>query len=411
MLSTQIEPRTGRRTLSPRVAYAHVAAVIGLALFASGTPSPLYGTYRELWGFSPVVLTLIYATYAFGVLASLLLAGRLSDEVGRRPVLLASLGTLMATSVLFALADSTAWLFVARGSQGLATGLALSAAAAALLDLHPRRDPGSVGLTNGVASAGGMGLGIGISAILVQLAPAPRVLPYVVLFALFAIAFYGALRMPEPVEATGRVKLTPQRPSIPPVVRRPFFLAALAVISSWSIGGLFISLGPALAAQLLHTDNHIVTGLAVFSLAASGAAAQLAFGRSAPWAGTSGGSLALATGMVAIVIAASTETPALFWLGTLIGGAGFGVAFLGGLRALSVAIPPQHRAEVMSAFYVVAYLAISVPAVIAGVLVTPLGLIPTFEIFGSVVAALALAVALEAYRTRPAAARVAMELA
>jgi len=411
MLSTQIEPRTGRRTLSPRVAYAHVAAVIGLALFASGTPSPLYGTYRELWGFSPVVLTLIYATYAFGVLASLLLAGRLSDEVGRRPVLLASLGTLMATSVLFALADSTAWLFVARGSQGLATGLALSAAAAALLDLHPRRDPGSVGLTNGVASAGGMGLGIGISAILVQLAPAPRVLPYVVLFALFAIAFYGALRMPEPVEATGRVKLTPQRPSIPPVVRRPFFLAALAVISSWSIGGLFISLGPALAAQLLHTDNHIVTGLAVFSLAASGAAAQLAFGRSAPWAGTSGGSLALATGMVAIVIAASTETPALFWLGTLIGGAGFGVAFLGGLRALSVAIPPQHRAEVMSAFYVVAYLAISVPAVIAGVLVTPLGLITTFEIFGSVVAALALAVALEAYRTRPAAARVAMELA
>ena len=141
MLSTPIEPRTERRTLTPRVAYAHVAAVIGLALFASGTPSPLYGTYRELWGFSPVVLTLIYATYAFGVLASLLLAGRLSDEIGRRPVLLASLGTLMATSVLFALADSTAWLFVARGIQGLATGLALGAASAALLDLHPTPQP------------------------------------------------------------------------------------------------------------------------------------------------------------------------------------------------------------------------------------------------------------------------------
>ena len=92
-------------------------------------------------------------------------------------------------------------------------------------------------------------------------------------------------------------------------------------------------------------------------------------------------------------------------------GAGFGVAFLGGLRALSVAIPPQHRAEVMSAFYVVAYLAISVPAIVAGVLVTPLGLEPTFELFGSVIAALALAVAFEAYRSRPAAARVAVELA
>src|SRR3954453_8120276 len=410
MLSTQIEPRTGRRTLSPRVAYAHVAAVIGLALFASGTPSPLYATYRELWGFSPVVLTLIYAPYAFGVLAALLLAGRLSDEVGRRPVLLAALATLMATSVLFMLADSTAWLFVARGIQGLATGLALGAASAALLDLHPTRNPSAVGLTNGVASAGGMGLGIGLSSLLVELAPAPRVLPYVVLFALFAVAFYGALRMPEPVESSGRVKLTPQRPSIPPVVRRPFFLASMAVISSWAIGGLFISLGPALSAQLLHTDNHIVTGLAVVSLAASGAAAQLAFGRSAPWASTSGGSLALAIGMIAIVLAASTETTALFWLGAIVGGAGFGGAFLGGLRALSAAIPPQHRAEVMSAFYVVAYLAISVPAVIAGVLVTPLGLESTFEIFGSVVAALALAVAFEAYRTRPAPARVAMEL-
>src|SRR5438093_138525 len=145
MLSTQIEPRIERRTLTPRVAYAHVAAVIGLALFASGTPSPLYGTYRELFGFSPVVLTLIYATDAFG-------------------------------------------------------------------------------LTNGVASAGGMGLGILISAFLVQLAPAPRVLPYVVLLVLFAIAFAGALLMPEPVEAQGRPRLTPQRPSIPPVVRRPFFL-------------------------------------------------------------------------------------------------------------------------------------------------------------------------------------------
>src|SRR5919202_7132522 len=159
MLSTQIEPRTDRRTLSPRVAYAHVAAVIGLALFASGTPSPLYGVYRDLWGFSPVVLTLVYATYAFGVLGALILAGRVSDEVGRRPTLIVALSALIVTSVLFMLAQSVAWLFVARGVQGIATGLALGAASAALLDLHPQRDPSGVGLTNGVVSASGMGLG------------------------------------------------------------------------------------------------------------------------------------------------------------------------------------------------------------------------------------------------------------
>src|SRR3954452_23928866 len=130
-----------RRTLSPRLAYALAASVIGLALFASVTPSPLYGIYSQLWDFSPAILTLVYGTYAFGVLTTLVLAGRLSDEVGRRPVLLIALGTLLATSLIYMVADSVACLFVARGLQGLATGLALAAASAALLDLHPRRDP------------------------------------------------------------------------------------------------------------------------------------------------------------------------------------------------------------------------------------------------------------------------------
>src|SRR3954464_10535494 len=187
------------RTLSPRAAYALAAAVIGLALFASGTPSPLYATYRELWGFSPAVLTLIYATYAFGVLASLLLAGRVSDEVGRRPVLITALSTLMGATILFSVADSVAWLFAARAVQGLATGLALGAAGAALLDLHPSRDPAGAGLTNGGVSAGGLGLGVLVSSAIVELLPAPRVLPFVVLFALFAVALTFAVRMPEPV--------------------------------------------------------------------------------------------------------------------------------------------------------------------------------------------------------------------
>src|SRR2546422_7010856 len=175
----------GRRTLPPRAAYGLAASVIGLGLFASVTPSPLYHTYSVLWHFSPLTLTLIYATYAFGVLASLLLAGGVSDDVGRRPVLLVALGALMASSVLFMVAESAAWLFVARGLQGLATGAALSAASAALLDLHPKRDPAGVGLTTATAAAGGIGLGVLVSSVLVQLGTLPRVLPYVLLFVLF----------------------------------------------------------------------------------------------------------------------------------------------------------------------------------------------------------------------------------
>ena len=393
--------RGQRRTLSPRLAYALAAAVIGLALFASVTPSPLYGIYSQLWDFSPAVLTLVYGTYAFGVLTTLILAGRLSDEVGRRPVLLVALGTLLATTVIYMAAQSVVWLFVARGLQGLATGLALAAASAALLDLHPRRDPAGAGLTNGVASAGGIGLGMLVSAIAVQALPAPRVIPYVVLFTLFAVAFAGALLMPEPVANRSRLRLTPQRPSVPTVVRRPFLLAGLGVLSSWSIGGLFFSLGPQLSAVVFNTDNHIVTGLSVVLLAGTAAVAQVVFGRSAPWLGTAAGSVALAAGLLLIVLASAETSGPLLVAGAIVGGAGFGVAFLGSLRALSVAIPNEHRAQVMSAFYVVAYSSLSLPAVLAGIVVTPLGLESTFEIFGIVVAALALLLAVEATRTRP----------
>ena len=327
------------RTLSPRIAYALAGAIIGLALFASGTPSPIYGIYRELWGFSPLVLTLVYATYAFGVLTALLLAGRVSDDVGRRPVLLAAIGTLMATTVIFMVADSVAWLFVARGLQGLATGAALGAASAALLDLHPRRDPAGVGLTNGVVSAGGMGLGVLVSAAFVEFLPAPRVLPYLALFVLFAIALEGVWRMPEPVTERSRPRLRPQWPSVPRAIRGPFVLAALGVMSSWSIGGLFLSLGPQLSGDLFHTTNHLVAGAGVFALAGSAALAQIVLGRTPAWAGAAAGSVALSSGMVLIVIASSTDSSVVFLTGAIIGGAGFGVAFLGALRALWGAHP------------------------------------------------------------------------
>jgi MFS family permease len=77
-------PVRSRRALPPGAAYWLAAAVIGLCLFASVVPSPLYHLYAVTWHFSSLTLTLIYATYAFGVLAALLTAGRVSDQVGRR---------------------------------------------------------------------------------------------------------------------------------------------------------------------------------------------------------------------------------------------------------------------------------------------------------------------------------------
>jgi MFS family permease len=363
--------------------------VIGLGLFASVTPSPLYRTYSLLWHFSPLTLTLIYATYAFGVLASLLLAGGVSDQVGRRPVLLVALTGLLGSTILFLLADSAVWLFAARGLQGLATGLALSAASASLLDLHPRRDPAGVGLTNAVAAAGGLGLGVLVSSALVEIDWEPRLLPFALLLGLIAAALAGTVVMPEPVTERTPLRLSIDRPHVPASVRRPFLLAALAVLSSWSIGALFFSLGPQLAGELFRTTNVLVDGSGIVLLAATALGAQLATSRVAPWVAAGVGSVALAAGMALIVAAAANGSSVLYLAGSVLG-------------ALVSVIPHEARASVMSAFYVAAYASLSVPAVLAGVVVTYISLTATFEVFGTAVALIALVVAAEAWRTRPA---------
>jgi hypothetical protein len=221
------------------------------------------------------------------------------------------------------------------------------------------------------------------------------------LLVLLGTALAGAYWMPEPVRERTAFRLTPQRPGVPAGIRHPFLIASLAVLSSWSIGGLFFSIGPELSAHLFGSANVIIAALGGILLTLTAALAQLVFRRTAPWLGAICGSAALAAGMALIVIATAAGSSALFAAGSVVAGAGFGVAFLGGLRQLAGVIPAGHRAAVMSAFYLVGYASLSVPAVLAGLVITHLGLETTFEISGSVVAGVALVMAAEAWRMRP----------
>ena len=381
------------RRLAPPLDFALVAGIITLALFASATPSPLYADYAASWHFSTPVLTAVYAVYALGVLATLLLIGRLSDEVGRRPVLIGALIALLLATGLYMVAQSVVWLFAARALQGLATGAVLAAAGAAMLDLHPRGDAVQTGLVNGVGSALGIGVGAAVSSVLVQEAPDPRVTPFILVFVLFAVALAGTLALGEPVAHTSRPRLRPQRPQVPRSIRPAFVLASLGVIASWSIGGLYLALAPSLAGQLFDTHSHLAGGAAVLALAGPGGLAQLAFHRLTARAAMGGGALVLAAGMAATVASLSTDSVALFLGASAVTGAGFGVAFMGAIRSVSLAAPPERRAAVMSAFYVVAYLSLSVPTLIAGLVVPQLGIEPTFRIFGAAVVAIAIATA------------------
>jgi len=387
--------RAGARVprLSGLAAFGAVAAVIAVAFYASATPSPLYGVYQAQWHFSTPVLSLVYATYAIGVLISLLLVGSLSDQAGRRPVLAWSLLGLLVSALIFATASSVAWLFAARALQGLATGAALGAAGAALIDLHPTANTRTAALVNGVVALGGLGVGALLSSALVQYLPDPRVLPFLVVAVMIALLVGLVAAMPEPVSHEGRVVLRPQRPGLPRQTRGPFALAALGVIGSWSIAGVYLALGPALAGHLLQTQNELAGGAAAVALMGAGALAQLAGRNLSNRTLTVAGSTLVALGMGLTATAVATGSAPFFLAASALAGVGFGLAFMGALRHLSAAIPPDRRAEVMSAFYVVGYLSLALPAVAAGIVASAVGLSETFELFGGAAVIIALLVA------------------
>jgi MFS family permease len=371
-------------------AFILVAAIVGLALFASAAPSPLYADYAARWHFSTPMLTVVFATYAVGALSALLLVGRLSDDLGRRPLLAAGLVGLLVAALLFARARSVEWLLAARLVQGVATGTILSAAGAALLELEPGRDIGRAGLVNGVSASLGIGAGALVASLLVQDAPDPLVTPFVLPCVLVVVALGAVALLPEPVARTMRPGLRPQRPEVPAEVRGVFALASAGVVASWSIAGLYLALAPSLAVILLHTGSHVAGGVSVFALGISAGLGQVALRGLAARQATAAGALGLAVGMAGTVASIPADSGPLFLAGSVITGAGFGVAFMGALRSVSAAAPAWQRAGVIAAFYVVAYLALSVPSVLAGLVVPGLRIEPTFRVFGIAVIVLAL---------------------
>ncbi|MGR6917735.1 MFS transporter [[Actinomadura] parvosata] len=383
------------------------AGVIGLCLAASATPSPLYKLYAAAWAIPTSTLSLIYATYCLGVLAALLLFGRISDSWGRRPAILTGLAGLLVSLGMFLAASGAGWLFVARGLQGVATGVAISAAGAALIDLRPA----TAGVLNTLASGLGMGGGGLLGAVLVEYAPAPLLTPFAVLGVVTLLLLAGVWRRPETLGTRAGFRMA--APGVPRDILGSFVLSGLGVTSSWSIVGLYLALVPALAPALMGSAGNLPGGLAIFVMGTAAALAPTlarrlpgpAGGRGLPvLAQLSTGMLVLAAGVALLALSVSAGSATGFILSSVVIGLGGGLGLGGSLGLLGAAAPPEHRARVMSAFYVVAYAAISLPAIAAGFVVRASGPVATFCGFGAGVIAVALATFLLARtRTRRAA--------
>jgi len=397
--------RAGR--LPATAAFYLQLSIVVFFLASSSAPTPLYALYQARWGFSPITVTVVFGVYAVAVLAALLTVGSLSDHVGRRPVLLAAIIVQAAAMLVFATAGDVPALLAARIVQGLATGAAVGALGAGLVDLN--KSTGTI--ANAVGPMTGTAVGGLLSGLLVQYLPAPAHLVYLVLFVVFLLQAAGVALMPESSSRTGGA-LASLRPrfGLPAAVRGPVLAAAPALIAVWALAGFYGSLGPALVRLLSGSGSPVLGGLALFVLAASGSLAVLLLRTARPQTLMLVGNAALIAGVAITLLAIARSSTGTFFVGTAIAGVGFGGGFQGAIRTVLPLAAPHERAGILSIVYVISYLALGLPAVIAGVLtVHGGGVLTTAREYGAAVMVLSvLALAGQARRSRQAAERQAV---
>jgi MFS family permease len=373
--------------MSRRASFWAVAACAVLAFAASTAASPLYRVYAGKFSFAPTTLTLLFTVYIVVLLGTLLVFGSVSDYTGRRKVMLAGLALGAAGCGVFLAARGAGLLFAARALQGVAVGLLSGAASAALFDLQPS---GPAPVVSSVAPTGGQALGAIGASVLAQYAPAPTHLVWWLLLGAFIIGVGAVLAMPEPgTVRPGAVSSLRPHVSVPQTAKGAFATAVPALVGIWALAGFYLSLGPSLAAQLLHSQNLLWGGILIFLLTGLAAAASALVARKNPSAVMLGGCVVVIVGAVVTFASIETSTSTVLFVGTAVAGLGFGPTFIGSYRATVAAATSYDRAGLITAIYIVSYLGTGIPAVLAGIATSHYGLRKTALVYSVAVAVLA----------------------
>ena len=379
-------PRGGRLTGVPAIVL--LASLIVALLAASSAPTPLYAVYQARWGFSPITTTVVFGVYALAVLVALLFLGKLSDHLGRRPVLLAALAVQAVALLVFTTADGVPELLAARVIQGLSTGAALGAIGAGMLDIDRVRGTFANALSPGMGTASGAL----ISALAVRYLPAPTHLIYFVLLGVFGLQALGVVLMRETVTAKpGALASLAPEIKLPRTLRGPILTAVPVLFAVWSLAGLYGALGPALVRSLTGSSEVILGAVSLTVLAGTAVVAVFGLRRASAHAVMLTGILTLVGGVAVTLVALDIRSTPLFFAATALSGVGFGSGFQGGIRTVVPRAAAHERAGVLSLLYIVSYLGMGLPAVVAGVLVVRGGgLIDTAYQYGAAVIVLAL---------------------
>ena len=375
-----------------------VLALTAVAAMMAGAsaPSPFYPVLQERIGFSAGTMTIIFAVYAVALLLTLLVAGSLSDHLGRRPVISAGMIILAASMIIFWQAGSVETLIGARIVQGIAAGLLLASLPAAVVDLEPPSRPGSAAVLNTVTPIAGLAVGALVAGSALDLVDEAAFGTVFVGSAMLFVAL-GLLIWWAP-ETSPRAEglLTSLRPQVgvPAPARAAFLRALPALIASWATGGLYLSLGAPLVERELGGTSHLSQGLVVTALAVGGSTTCFVARAWTARRTTLYGTTALASGMALTLLALGAASLPWFLVASVIAGTGFGAAFLGVMRSLTPLVGAHQRGELFAAVFVASYLAFGLPAVIAGFASGEVGLLVTTYGYGAGVVLLAAVAAL-----------------
>jgi predicted MFS family arabinose efflux permease len=384
--TTPTEPVAGRGRLST---LGVVVASVAVA-FGAGAGSPLFVLYQGEWGFPDWQLTTAFTVYAVTLLATLLVAGSVSDHVGRRPVLVGALLLLLLTSALFLLADNIGWIIAARAVQGMATGAATSTFTAAIIELASPRHRQTMTVLTSAAPVGGLALGAFFSGVAVQFTADPTAVVFLGLAVVLACGIVSVLAAPETAARRPGVLATLRpRPTVVPAARAWFWSLAPLVAAGWMFSGLFLGLAPSFDSSVFGIHSGVANGAIVALQPISAALAGMAFGRMGAERATRLGALLILVGAVLTAGGVALATLPLVVVGALAGGAGQGAAFGASLRILGPLADTARRGGLFAAVYLVAYTAYGVPVLAAGVASDLVGLSATVVAYGAVVVALA----------------------
>ena len=387
--TSHIDPRS----LSTVLAFLGAAFAFSVVMIGTTMPTPLYPIYQDAFGFSQLMITIIFAAYAFGVIAALVTTGRWSDQLGRRPLLLGGLMCSIISDLVFWQADGLAMILAGRVLSGLSAGIFTGTATVAVLELAPPHWRERATFIATAANMGGLGLGPMLAGALSQYLPSPLALTYLIHIALATLALICVWWAPETVKKPTHPKLSLQRLNVPAEVRGVFVPAAIAGFAGFAVCGFFTSIAPAMMGNVLGYDNRLLIGFVAGSIFIASTLGQLLQGKLPLHLRLPIGCATLVAGVTPVALGIHVQSLALFMAGAVIAGMGQGIAFRAGMGAIAAASPPAERAAVTSTFFTVAYIAISVPVIGIGLMASVLSLKTTgviFSVFVGLMAALAL---------------------